>query len=214
MKIVFTNEDGSTRCLTQVRDYKYLAVRFNSDAFLAMYNSTRAHGHTDDDFVDVTNEKVKEIILNSPYIVDFTDIAKLDLTTLSRLIVVSARSMSENDRLDFDHKRDDILDIMEFKKGILPYQIPVGFDNKVYMDMGPVYFGSSTIPGYFLLKKKDINVNLMEFLANNHTLLHALLERKDICVGFDSVKVGDQLLFKFITRTKLQQKIEDIKKKF
>ena len=213
MKIVFKNENNETKCLAQIRDFKYLAIRFDSKFFLTRYNSMRAHGQKDEDFVEITNEKTREIILNCSYIVDFSEFAKLDLVSLSRFVVLSSGSTGPKDRLDNDHRRVDLQDIADFKNGLLPYRIPVTFDNNVFMDMGPVYFGSSTIPGYYMLRKKDVSVDLMNFLYTNYYLLYANLDAKDVCTGFDSVKVGDDVLFKFKTRTKLQQKIEDIKKK-
>ncbi len=214
MKIVIKKDDNDTKCLAQLRDIKYLAQRYNSDFFEDFYEAEKLKGLADEDFIELINKKVKDIVLNSPFIVDFTEYAKCDLRTLSRLIVLSINSLNGPNHDDDEHRRADLLDICDFKKGILPYRIPVAFDNRVSMDLGPVHFGTSTIPGYYMLKKKDINIDLMNFLFNNYYLLHSFVDDKGVCVGFESVKVGDELIFKFTTKTKLQAKVDEIKKKF
>ena len=213
MKIVFKNEDNNLRCLTQVRDFKYLAKRFNSEYFNKLYEAEIAKGLKDEDFVELVKEESRRVVLDCPYIVTFNDVANCDDLTISRLMVLTGRALSSKDKLDNEHKRTDLSDILAFKSNSLPYQIPVTFDNNVFMDLGDVYLGTSTIPGYYMLRKKNINADLADFLANNYYLLFRCLDLKDVCEGFNSVKVGDELLFRFNTKTKTQKRIEDIKKK-
>ena len=214
MKIVIKKDENETRCLVQLRDIKYIAQRYDSNYFEDFYMSEMAKGHKDHDFIEITNQKVKDLVIKCPFIIDFTDFVRLDPFSLSRIMVLSNTSANERDQADNEHKIRDLQDILEFKKGSLGYRIPVAFDNKVYLDLGPVYFGTTTIPGYYMLKKKNINANLMDFLYNYYYLLYTFVDDKNTCDGFESFRVGEEVVFKFNTKTKLQSVIEGIKKKF
>ena len=204
MKIVVRNEQEITRCFAQLRDIEYLGERYNSHLFGNLAVREHKNGHTNPyEFLEIKNESVAKIIDRHHYIVDFSDMVKYDTLTLSRLILLSHSFLpDEKTKMDEEHKTDDLVDIISFKKGMLTYPIPVFFDEKDLLDNGEVVFGSTTIPGYYMLRSYNNEMDLREYFeANAQELFKAVRGDKEM-VSYDITPLGKELLVHFKEKKK------------
>ena len=208
MKIILRDEQGIKRCFVQVRDVEYLVQKYNSPKLGKMalgnasYRDLRA-----DEFFEVKNMGVAKIIDDIPYIVEFGEVVNYDALTLSRMIVLSQSLItSEKEKLDEENKVRDLQDVMSFNKGMLTYPIPVLYDELI-IDDGEVVFGSSTIPGYYMLKSYDEDLDLGSYLETNASnLFHSINEDGEMA-SYEVTKLDNALLVHFKEKNKLLAKI-------
>lgn len=204
MKIVVRNEQEIIRCFAQLRDIEYLGERYNSHLFGNLAVREHNKGHKDPyEFLEIKNKNIAKIIDRHPYIVDFSEMVKYNNLTLSRLILLSHSFLpNEKAKMDEEHKTDDLVDIISFKKGMLTYPIPVFFDEKTLWDNGEVVFGSTTIPGYYMLRSYNKDMNLREYFeANAQELFKAVKGDKEMD-SYDITPVGKDILVHFKEKKK------------
>lgn len=205
MKIIVRDEQGIKKCFIQVRDVKYLVERFESPRLerLILGNNVLRDLKADD-FFEVKNKGVIEIIDDNPYIVDFSDFVKYDGLTLSRIILLSQSFLpDEKKKLDEQHKVEDLLDVMNFKRGMLTYSIPIMYDEKTLFDNGEVVFGSTTMPGYFMLRSYDESVDLSDYLVNNLNQLYSIVNPEGEFTSYDVTPLDGSLLVRFTEKKKV-----------
>lgn len=214
MKIIIRDANGGIkRCFAQVRDVDYLAKRFNSIRFkkLALDNASY-RDLKNDDFFEVRNLGVAQIIEENPFIVDFCDLVNFDVLSLTRMIILAQSAFpSEKRKLDEDKKVDDLLDLINFKKGMLTYQMPVFFDEKKLIQDGDIVFGSTTLPDYYMLRSSNPDVNLLSYLEKNSQALFDCLDIEEDMESYDTIEVGKDVLVRFKVKKNL---ISKMKKRF
>lgn len=209
MKIIIRDEQGLMRCFAQVRDAKYLAQRYDSKKFLNLALGNAAYRNLkDDDFYEVKNRAVAQIILENPYIVDFSEMVKCDGLTLNRIILLSQSPISYGkQKMDEQHKVEDLLDILNFNRGMLTYPIPVYYDGNIMMDNGEVVFGSTTIPGFYMLRSYNEELDLNEYLELNSGSLYERVNPEGEMVSYEVTKVNNGLLVHFKEKNKILSQI-------
>ena len=209
MKIIIRDEQGIKKCYAQLRDIEYLADRYGSMFFGSLLVKERRKGRkTGEDFVDITNLDVAKIIEMNPYIVDFSDMAKYDILTLSRMIILAQSPMSTGkQRMDEEHKVEDLQDLIMFNKGMLTYGIPVLYDENLLIDDGEVVFGSTTLPGYYMLRAHNKDLDLNKYLNDNLHSLFSLVSPEGEMKSHDVTKVDDSLLVHFVEKKKVLSNI-------
>ena len=208
MKIILRDEQGIKRCFVQVRDIAYLVQRYNSPKLGKMaFGDSYDHELRADDFFEVKNKGVAKIIDDIPYIVEFGEVVNYDALTLSRMIVLSQSFVaSEKEKLDEENKVRDLQDVISFNKGMLTYPIPVLFDD-LAIDDGKVVFGSSTIPGYYMLKTYDESLDLDSYLESNAKDLFHSINADGEMASYEVTKLDNSLLVRFKEKNKLLAKI-------
>lgn len=212
MKIM-VNEKDKKSCYVQLRDLYYLSARFKSSSFENLYEKYIQQGLGNADFVFLDDSRVVEVIEFNPFIVDFSIYANNSVGTLIRLAALTAGPVVHADTVDGQHKRDDIFDIIEYKRGQLEYQIPVVFDRKKYVDMGRMILGSTNHPGFYMLKRKDVEVNLEDVVNKDYRVLFETLGLVGECTGVSMFNVDEDIVFKFKTKNKKKSIKEHLKKK-
>ena len=212
MKIII-EEKNRKSCYAQVRDLYYLAARFKSSSFENLYETYINQGLTEKEFVYLDDPKVVELIDFNPFIINFSQYVSQSNGALIRLAALTTGPVIHTDTLDNQHKRDDIFDIIEFKKGELDYQIPVVYDKKKYIDLGRMILGSTNHPGFFMLRRKDPEVNIEDVVNRDYRVLFETLGLEGDCDGVYMFNVGEDIVFKFRTKKKKQNFKEHLKKK-
>ena len=85
---------------------------------------------------------------------------------------------------------------------MLTYPIPVFFDEKVLLDNGEVVFGSTTIPGYYMLRSYNNEMNLREYFETNAQELFKAVRGDKEMVSYDITPLGKELLVHFKEKKK------------
>ena len=212
MKIII-DEKGKRTCYAQVRDLYYLAARFKSSSFENLYEGFINEGRAETDFVLLEDPKVVELVDFNPFIINFSEFVGYSQNALIRLAALTAGPVLHTDTTDNQHKRNDIFDIMDFKKGQLQYEIPVVFDKKKFIDFGKMELGSTNHPGFYLLRRKDPEVNLEEVINKDYRVLFETLGLEGYCDGVYMFNVGEDIVFKFRTKHKKHKFGDQFKKK-
>ena len=209
MKIIIRDEQGIKRCFVQMRDLEYLADRFGSVFFGGLVaRKNRQENHKMEDFTEITNVDVAKVIDRNPYIVDFSEFAKYDALTLSRLIILAHSPMATGkQRMDDEHKVEDLQDLISFKRGMLTYGIPVLYDEDLLFEDGEVVFGSTTLPGYYLLRSSNEDLDLNSYLNENLHALFSLVNPDGEMKNHEVTKLDDGLLVHFVEKKKILSQI-------
>ena len=210
MKIVVNNGDIKT-CYVQVRDIKYLADRYSSSVFENIFTKACAEGHNFTDFIPIADDKIASIIIFDSFIIDFSLSVGHESHSLSRMTSLSSCGSSNTERIDFEHKRRDLNDLMNFKRGKLDYQIPILFDGLQKIEFDNATVGSTSMPGYYMLRSKYPDTDLEHILKRDYLIIYRMLGYKGECDGVSINKVGDDLLFRFIVKNKVTRFIDNIK---
>ncbi len=207
MKIIIRNEQGIASCYVQLRDIEYLGERHHSQFFLNYAVRERNKGKKADDFIKIDN-RIAKIIDEYPYIVDFSDMSKLDIGSLSRMIVLSQSFLPDaKTKADEEHKVEDLVDLISFKRGMLTYPIPVFLDEKQLFYDGEVIFGSTTFPEYYMLRTDNREINLSEYLSSNAQRLFEEIQPGNEMASYEEFRVDNDLLVHFKTKKKLFSKL-------
>ncbi len=210
MKIIVRDEKGIKRCFAQVRDIDYLAKRCNSTKFrrLALGNAI-FRDLKPETFVDIKNMGVAEIIEENPYIVDFSEFSKYDALTLSRIIVAS-RSFFPDDRrkMDEEHKTEDLVDLISLKNNMLVYPIPILYDEKQLVDDGEVVFGSTTLPGCYLLRSTNPEIDLIDYFEKNAQALFESINPEEKMASYEIIKTDNDVFVRFKVKRDIFAKIK------
>ena len=212
MKIIIDGKEKKT-CYAQVRDLYFLAARYKSSTFEQLYENYINQGHAETDFVYLDDPRVVELINFNPFIVNFSEAVNYSQTALIRMAALTTGPVVHVDTEDNKHKRNDIFDIIDFKKGQLEYEIPVVFDKKKYVDFGKMELGSTNHPGFFLLRRKDPEVNIDEVVSKDYRVLFETLGLEGTCEGVYMFDVGEDIVFKFRTKNKKHRFGDQFKKK-
>ena len=207
MKIIVRNEEGIHKVYVQLRDIEYIGERHRSHYFSNYAIRQHNKGIKSDDFICVGNTGLAKLIVEYPYIVDFSEVVQLDSGAISRMIVLSHQFLpTPNQKADEEHKIEDLIDIINFKKGMLTYPIPVFYDNNILFDNGEVVFGSTTLPGYYMLRSYDKSMDLKAYLNENvQSLFSQVLPDKEMA-SFEALPVDGDIIVKFKTKNKLFSK--------
>lgn len=207
MKIIIRNEQGIVSCYVQLRDIEYLGERYHSQFFLNYAVREHNKGRKKDDFIKINN-RIGKIIEEYPYIVDFTDMSKLDVGSLSRTIILSQSFLPDvKTKADEGHKVEDLVDLISFKRGMLTYPIPVFLDEKQLFYDGEVIFGSTTFPEYYMLRTDNREINLSDYLSSNAQKLFGQIQPDDEMASYEEFKVDNDLLVHFKVKKKLFSKL-------
>ena len=203
MKIIVRDGNEIKKCLVQVRDIEYLSERFElaklKKAVLGKEEGTKK-GY---EFVEIHNKELAGAILQNPFIVDFSEMAKHDSFTLSRIIFLTQTPINDGkQRLDDQKKIEDLQDIITFNTGKLPYQIPVLFDDKVTLINEDVTFGSCTVPNYFMIRSNKKGLDLAAYVREKIGSLFAVLDCDREMESYSTVEVDDAILIKFKLKRK------------
>ena len=160
MKIITNTKINGELCYVQVKDILFLARITKNANVMQQYITLINSGHTDNEFVRITQKSYIKAIKNCDYIVDFVEFgdSKLQTSYLSSLIVTLNFSViNEFDKECVEHKTDGLRDIMSFKRGDLEYKIPLipnGVIEKCNEDENLV-FSSTVIDNCFIIKSVD-----------------------------------------------------------
>lgn len=202
MKIIIKDETGIKKCLIQLRDVDYMEKKYNARS-IRKYLTMGIHSELkEESFIPVTNAHIAEVIEANPSIVDFSEMVRLDNLSISRMIVLAHTfGAKEKQQLDDEKKIIDLQDIMSFKNGTLNYQIPLLLDGKVMFNDGNVVFGSTTIPGYYMLKGNK-ETNLREYLELNSNSLFNTIESDKEMESYSVTELDNCLLVRFNTKKK------------
>ena len=209
MKIIIRDEQGIKRCFVQMRDLEYLADRYGSVFFGGLVaRKNRREKHSPEEFTEITNIDIANIIDRNPYIVDFSDNARWDLLTLSRMVILTQSPMSIGKRrMDEQHKVEDLQDLMNFKRGMLTYGIPIFYDENILFEDGEVFFGSTTLPGYYMIRSENKDLDLNAYLNDNLQELFSLVNPEGELKNFEVTKLDDSLLVHFVEKKKVLSNI-------
>ena len=204
MKIIVRDETGIKKCLIQFRDVLYLEKRFNTRSIRKFISLSFEEKVNEESFVEVRNRDIAKAIEAIPYIVDFSEMAKYDCVTLSRLIVLAnSQIANEKQKLDEEKKVEDLQDIISFNNGTLTYVIPVMFDGKSMTKNDDIVFGSTTLPGYYLLKSSDKDFDYNSYILENaHSLFECVCPDQEL-ISFQTTKLNDGILIHFKGKRKL-----------
>lgn len=204
MKIIVKDGENIKKCLIQVRDINYLAERYELTILRKALLGKNEGAKKEYEFVEVHNKDLAGAIEQNPYIVNFSEMAKYDDFTLSRLVLLTQIPGSTGkQRLDDQHKIEDLQDIITFTNGKLPYQIPVLFDDRITLVNEDVTFGSTTIPDYYMIRSNKKDLNLPEYLNAKVNSLFGILELDREMESFTTIELDDCLLVKFKLKRKL-----------
>ena len=198
MKIIIRNENGIKKCFVQVRDINYLAERFNVGRLNRYVLGDRKPEETE--FVEIKDMKLAKVIEGCQSIVDFEEMAKLDDFSLGRIILLAHSYLGKESR-DEEQRVRDLQDIMSFKQGKLGYQIPVILREVVFENEDMV-LGSSTLPGYHILKSINGSLDLDNYLALNLKPLFWMIYPEDEMESYNIIKMNDCLLIHFDVKKK------------
>jgi hypothetical protein len=208
MKIIIKDGENIKKCLIQVRDVNYLAERYELTTLRKALLGKNEDSKKEYEFIEVHNKDLAGAIEQNPFIVNFTEMARYDDFTLSRLIFLTQTPVNDGkQRLDDQHKIEDLQDIITFNTGRLPYQIPVLFDDRITLINEDVTFGSTTIPNYYMLRANKKDLNLAEYLRTKVDSLFGILELDREMDSYSTVELEDSLLVKFkLKRKRLTKK--------
>jgi hypothetical protein len=208
MKIIIKDGENIKKCLIQVRDVNYLAERYELTTLRKALLGKNEDSKKEYEFIEVHNKDLARAIEQNPFIVNFTEMARYDDFTLSRLIFLTQTPVNDGkQRLDDQHKIEDLQDIITFNTGRLPYQIPVLFDDRITLINEDVTFGSTTIPNYYMLRANKKDLNLAEYLRTKVDSLFGILELDREMDSYSTVELEDSLLVKFkLKRKRLTKK--------
>lgn len=202
MKIIIKDETGIKKCLIQLRDVDYMEKKYNAKS-IRKYLTMGIHSELkEESFIPVVNAHIAQVIEADPNIVDFSEIVKLDTLSISRLIVLAhSFGATKKQQLDEEKKTIDLQDIMSFKNGTLDYKIPLMLDGKVMNKDGEIVFGSTTIPGCYVLKGNK-HSNLREYLELNSNALYSLIGLDKEMESYSVTELDNCLLVHFNTKKK------------
>ena len=193
MKIIIKRNGETKKCFAQVRDINYLASRFNVDKLNRyVLGNSKPKGT---DFVEIKDPRLAKVIEENQNIVDVGEMAGLDDFTLGRIILL-AHSYFDKESADETHRVRDLQDIMSFNQGKLDYQVPVMLQDTIFENEDMV-LGSSTIPGYYILRSLNGSLDLDNYLALNLKPLFWMIYPEEEMESYNIIRMDDCLLIHF-----------------
>ena len=159
----------------QVRDILFIARLYGNEKIMNYYLFLINQEFLDTDFV-LSNNFLLNKILKSSLILDFNEYRDYSNFHISNLII-SLSSVKMDEQGISSHQIDDLRDIMNFKRGVLQYTIPLIPNGKIdekYDDLR-LRFRSTIFNEYFIIeaeKQEDIcNYDYMECLKRGINML-------------------------------------------
>ena len=160
LKIFTRNEVGDSVCYIQLKDLKFLSELTENHILATRYNQYIKNGKQETDFIKETNPNLINAYQECPDIIDFTDYQNQDLMVLNSiyLSLLKTTICDEIKHKCNQHHADDLLMLMDYKKGDTNLEIPMvpnGVFGYEHMDLG-LYFYSSIFENYCVLKSTTL----------------------------------------------------------
>lgn len=194
MKII-VRKKNETVCYVQLRDLVYLASG-KRNSFRELSCKYIEEGKIMSDFVRVSDKTMIDIIENLEDIVDINDYKSYSIDSLSHLLVSKHLFCSDGDKRRVDHQTMDIQDIISYRKGELPYAIPLVADDRLNVNINGYMVMSTNCDNKFIIQSQDdvnqdleMAIDIIRKLALENNLLKGDVEYTHRVVNVDGYQV-------------------------
>lgn len=194
MKVIVRKKD-ETICYVQLRDLVYLASG-KRNSFRELSCKYIEEGKIMTDFVRVSDKAMIDIIENLEDIVDIDDYKTYSIESLSHLLVSKHLFSSPNSQRRVEHQTTDIQDLISYKRGELPYAMPLIADDRLEKNINGYMVRSTNCDNKFIVKcdkgfdfEFELVIDILKKLALDNNLLKSDVEYSYRVVDVDGCQV-------------------------
>ncbi len=163
MKIITNTKRLGNQYYVQVRDFWFMGRLTQNSKVMGKYVSLLNEGHSDFDFIKVSEELFNSVFANCSYIVDFNEYSKDNGEYLSRVLINVSTMASNDENVTFaiNYKADGLRDMIAYKRGELDYKIPLVPNGEIELSStNYVYhFDSTIVNGCYIITTVDGNLD-------------------------------------------------------
>ena len=194
MKVI-VHKKNETICYVQLRDLVYLASG-KRNSFRDLSCKYIEEGKIMTDFVRVSDKAMIDIIENLEDIIDIEDYKAYSIDSLSHLLVSKHLFSVPNAQRRVEHQTDDIQDLILYKKGELPYAMPLIADDRLVRNINGYMVSSTNCDNKFIVKCDQgfaddfiLVIDILKKLALDNNLLKSDVEYSYRVVDVDGCQV-------------------------